>query len=288
MTTPEVQSFFDDMTKTVTHVIMDPATNKAAILDPVLDYDPKSGARSTAHADEVIAYVREKGLEIEWILETHVHADHLTAAPYIKDELGGKIAVGDHIKDVQTTWNNIFNYKNGLETDPAIFDHLFLDGDRFTIGEMEAEVMYTPGHTAIDLTYLIGDSAFVGDTLFMPDYGTARSDFPGGDARQLYRSIQKILSLPEETKLYLCHDYLPEKGRDQNAWVTTVGESRKNVLIAGVTEDEFAAAREARDKDLATPLLLYPSLQVNIRAGHMPPPEDNGVSYIKVPLRKSK
>lgn len=284
MTTPEVKSFFDENTKTVTHVIKDPGSNKVAILDPVMDYDPKSGRRSTTHADEVIAYVKDQGLEVEWILETHVHADHLTAAPYVKEQLGGKIAVGDHIKDVQTTWNNIFNYKNGLETDPAIFDHLFHDGDHFKIGDMDVEVMHTPGHTAIDVTYKMGKAAFVGDTLFMPDYGTARSDFPGGDARALYRSIQRILAMPDDTTLYLCHDYLPKSGRDKNAWVTTVAEEKDNVLIKGKTEDEFVAEREARDKDLATPVLLYPSLQVNIRAGHKPPEEDNGVSYIKVPL----
>ena len=285
MSTPEVKSFFHDMSNTVTHVIRDPASSKAAILDPVMDYDPKSGRRSTASADEVIAYVREKGLEIEWVLETHVHADHLTAAPYIKEQLGGKIAVGDHIGDVQKTWNGIFNYKEGTETDPAIFDHTFHDGDHFNIGGLDVEVMHTPGHTAVDLTYIIGTAAFVGDTLFMPDYGTARTDFPGGDARALYKSIQKILALPDDTTLYMCHDYLPKTGRTNYAWETTVGEQKANVLIAGMTEDEFVATREARDKDLATPLLLYPSLQVNIRAGHVPPAEDNGVSYIKVPVK---
>ena len=285
MSTPEVKSFFDNATNTVTHVIRDPASNKAAILDPVMDYDPKSGRRSTTSADEVIDYVRAQGLEIEWVLETHVHADHLTAAPYIKEQLGGKIAVGDHISDVQLTWNGIFNYKNGLETDPAIFDHTFHDGDHFNIGELDVEVMYTPGHTAIDLTYIVGEAAFVGDTLFMPDYGTARTDFPGGDAGMLYRSIQKILSLPDHTTLYMCHDYLPKTGRTKYAWETTVGEQKGNVLVAGMTEAEFVEMREARDKDLATPVLLYPSLQVNIRAGHMPPEEDNGVSYIKVPVK---
>jgi len=285
MSTPEVKSFFDEMTNTVTHVIRDPASKKAAILDTVMDYDPKSGRTSTTSADEVIAYVREQGFEVEWILESHVHADHLTAAPYIKEQLGGKIAAGDHVRDVQTTWNGIFNYKNGMETDPAIFDHTFHDGDKFNIGGLEVDVMHTPGHTSMDVTYVIGKAAFVGDTLFMPDYGTARTDFPGGDAHALYKSIQKILSLPDDTTLYMCHDYLPKTGRTTYTWETTVGEEKSNVLFAGMTEDEFVETRLARDKDLATPLLLYPSLQVNIRAGHIPPAEDNGVSYIKVPVK---
>jgi glyoxylase-like metal-dependent hydrolase (beta-lactamase superfamily II) len=282
---PEVKSFFDPVTATVTHVVRDPATRKAAIIDPVLDYDPKSGVRSTGSADRVIDWVRAQGLEIEWLLETHIHADHLTGAPYVKSKLGGRLAVGRHIADVQQTWNGIFNYKEGLETDPSLFDHLFDDGDRFRIGELEGEVWYTPGHTAIDLTYIIGDAAFIGDTLFMPDYGTARCDFPGGDARALWRSIQRILSLPAETRLFLCHDYLPKEGRKEHAVVTSVGEQRRNVMLAGLDEETFVARRQERDKGLAVPVLLYPSLQVNIRAGNPPPAEDNGISYIKVPMR---
>ena len=280
---PSVESFFDLQTNTVTHCVWNDETKACAIVDSVLDYDPKSGTTSTESADKVIAFIQSKRLRLEWLLETHVHADHITAAPHVKGMLGGRIAIGENISDVQDTWNNIFNYKEGLETDPEMFDHLFKDGETFEIGNLQARAIHTPGHTNVDMTYLIEDSAFVGDTLFMPDYGTARADFPGGDARQLYQSIQRLLKLPEQTRLYMCHDYLPE-GRSDYRWMTTVAEERKNVHIHGVSEDEFVAMREERDKSLATPTLLYPSLQINIRGGHKPPEEDNGVSYIKIPI----
>ena len=280
---PKVESFFDPATNTVTHCVMDPDSNVCAVVDPVLDYNPKSGKTSTTSADAVIAFVEEKGLKLEWLLETHVHADHLTAAPYIKAKLGGQIGIGARISEVQDTWNNIFNYKDGMRTDADVFDHLFRDGDTFKIGTMEASVIFTPGHTNVDVTYLIGDAAFVGDTMFMPDYGTARADFPGGDARELYRSIQRILELPDDTRLYMCHDYLPE-GRKEHRWLSSVKEEKNNIHIHDVSEDKFVEIRHARDKALATPTLLYPSLQVNIRAGRKPPAEDNGVSYIKVPM----
>ncbi len=281
---PKVESFFDPATHTVTHCVMDPGSRVCAVIDPVLDYDPKSGKTNTASADAVIAFIKKQERQLEWLLETHVHADHITAAPYIKAQLGGRIGIGDRISEVQDTWNSIFNYKEGMRTDLEVFDHLFEDGETFHIGGLEAQVMFTPGHTNVDVTYLIGDSAFVGDTLFMPDYGTARTDFPGGDARQLYRSIQRILSLPDDTRLYMCHDYLP-KGRKEYRWVSSVSEEKKNVYIHGVSEDEFVEMREAKDKSLETPTLLYPSLQMNIRGGHKPPAEDNGISYLKIPIR---
>lgn len=281
---PVVTSFFHDDTNTITHVVVDPATKKAAIIDPVLDFDASSGARRTDSVDEVIAFTRAEGLDVVYVLETHVHADHLTAAPHVKAETGAEVAIGAHIGTVQETWNSIFNYKEGLETSPHIFDRLFVDGETFHIGELPARVLYTPGHTAVDVTYLIGDAAFVGDTMFMPDYGTARCDFPGGDARTLYRSIQRLLDLPDETRVFVCHDYLPKDGRKEHRWQTTIGEARRNVMIAGVSEDDFVATREARDANLSVPALLYPSLQVNIRGGDMPPAEDNGRRYIKLPL----
>jgi len=280
---PEVESFFDPQTNTVTHCVWDSETKACAIIDPVLDYDPKSGKTTTHSADKVIAFVKSNGLSLEWLLETHVHADHITAAPHIKAALGGRIGIGEHISDVQDVWNSIFNYKEEMETDPSVFDHLFGDGEAFTIGKLKARVLYTPGHTNVDVAYLIEDSAFVGDTLFMPDYGTARADFPGGDARKLYRSIKRLLELPDHTRLYLCHDYLPE-GRSEHRWRTSVAEERGNVHISGMSEDEFVAMREARDKSLSTPTLLYPSLQINIRAGNKPPAEDNGISYVKIPI----
>jgi len=281
---PEVASFFDSATNTISHIVRDPSSNACAIIDSVLDYDPVSGKRSTESAEKLLQFLTDNSLELQWILETHVHADHLTAAPYIKKQAGGKIAIGNHISSVQQAWNSIFNYKDGLETDPSVFDHLLEDGETFTIGNLSASVMYTPGHTSVDVTYVIGDAAFVGDTLFMPDYGTARADFPGGDARAMYQSIQKILSLPDETRLFMCHDYLPKEGRDDYKWVTTVGEEKNNILVSGRSEEEFVAERQERDKNLATPTLLYASLQVNIRAGELPPPEDNGVRYLKVPV----
>lgn len=278
-----VKSFFDPATNTVTHVVSDPATAKAAIIDSVLDYDPKSGRTSRASADEVIAHVREAGLSVEWLLETHAHADHLSAAPYLKAHIGGQIGIGSHICQVQGVFKEIFNAKD-MNTYGAEFDHLFEDGETFRIGELEVEVMHTPGHTPACLTYVIGQDAFVGDTLFMPDYGTARCDFPGGDAATLFRSIRKVLSLAPETRLHLCHDYPPE-GREPK-WETTVAEQRaRNIHVHdGVTEAEFVEMRTARDKTLAMPTLILPSIQVNVRAGNLPPAEDNGVHYLKIPI----
>ncbi|MCS6996317.1 MAG: MBL fold metallo-hydrolase [Casimicrobiaceae bacterium] len=280
---PNIQSFFDPETYTVTHVVSCPVTRKAAIIDSVLDYDPKSGRTSTASAQKVLDYVQAHGLSVEWHLETHAHADHLSAAPWLKERLGGRIGIGEHIKTVQKTFAGIFNAKD-INADGRQFDHLFKDGETFRVGELEFRVMHTPGHTPACLAYLVGDNAFVGDTLFMPDYGTARCDFPGGDAATLYRSIRKLLSLPEHTKLYMCHDYLP--GGREPKWVSTVGEQRRSNIHVhdGVTEEEFVAMRTARDKTLAMPVLMLPSVQVNARAGHFPPPEDNGVSYLKIPL----
>lgn len=281
---PEVKTFFHEGTNTFTHIVKDPNSSSAAIIDPVLDYQSTSGKTSTKSADQLLAYVAEHALKVKWLLETHIHADHLTAAPYLKEKTGAKTGVGAHITDVQDTWNSVFNYREGLETNPEIFDQLFEEGSKFQIGSLEVETIYTPGHTNIDMTYLIGSCAFVGDTLFMPDYGTARTDFPGGDARTLYRSIKRLLSLPPETVIYLCHDYLP-KGRDEFLSRTTVAEEiEKNIHISVLNEDEFVEMRETRDSNLAVPALLYPALQVNIRAGEAPPPEENGVSYIKIPI----
>lgn len=283
--TPEIKSFFDEATFTATHVVWDPETSKAAIVDSVKDYDPKSGRTSTQSADALIAFVQEKGLAVDWILETHVHADHLTAAPYLKSKVGGQIAIGARINTVQSVFKKIFNAGDDFATDGRQFDRLFEDGETFRIGELEARVMHTPGHTPACVTYVVGDVAFVGDTLFMPDYGTARCDFPGGDARQLYRSIRKILTLPPQTRLFLCHDY-KAPGRDHYAWETTVAEEKaRNIHIhEGVTEDEFVKMRTARDKTLQMPVLILPSVQVNMRAGELPPPEDNGIRYLKIPL----
>lgn len=285
---PDVETFFHEGSHTFTHIVKDPESSSAAIIDPVLDYDSSSGETSTQFADKLLAYVAEKNLEVEWLLETHIHADHLTAAPYLKGKTGATTGVGSHIKDVQDTWNSIFNYHEGLECDPNSFDKLFEEGEHFKIGSLDVETLYTPGHTNVDVTYLMGTYAFVGDTLFMPDFGTARTDFPGGDARTLYQSIKRLLSLPPETTLYMCHDYLPE-GRDEFMYMTTVAEElRKNIHIATMSEDEFVEMREGRDVTLAVPALLYPSVQVNIRAGESPPPEENGVSYIKIPITAAK
>ena len=279
----EIRSFFDAPTNTVTHVVSDPTTARAAIIDSVLDYDPRSGRTSRASADAVIAYVHDAGLHVDWLLETHAHADHLSAAPYLKQQLGGRIAIGAHIRQVQGVFKDIFNAKD-MNTRGAEFDHLFDDGERFRIGGLEVEVMHTPGHTPACLTYIVGQDAFVGDTLFMPDYGTARCDFPGGDAATLFRSIRKVLSLPPETRLHLCHDYPPE-GRAP-VWETTVAEQRaKNIHVHdGISEVDFVAMRTARDKTLAMPTLILPAIQVNVRAGNLPPAEDNGVRYLKIPI----
>ncbi len=278
-----VESFFDPDTSTVTHVVSDPVTRRAAIIDSVLDYDPKSGRTTTTSADKVIDYVVRQGLKLEWLLETHAHADHLSAAPYLKRRLGGKVAIGRHICDVQAVFAKVFNASD-IDNQGADFDHLLDEGERFMIGELEVLVMHTPGHTPACLTFVIGSDAFIGDTLFMPDYGSARCDFPGGDAATLYRSVKRVLALPADTRLHLCHDY-PPAGRGP-AWMTTVREQReKNVHVHdGVSEEQFVAMRTARDQTLAFPVLILPAVQVNLRAGKMPTPEDNGVSYLKIPI----
>lgn len=283
---PEIASFFDQATFTVTYVVHDPATMEAAIVDSVLDFDPNSGRTATDSADEVLAYVKEHNLKVTWLLETHAHADHFSAAPYLQEKLGGgKIAIGEHITTVQSVFGKLFNAGTEFERDGSQFDALFKDGDTFTIGSLPVTVMHVPGHTPACIAYVIGDAVFVGDTMFMPDYGTARADFPGGDARKLYRSLRRILSLPPETRLFMCHDYLP-KNRQQYVWETTVAAEREGNIHAhdGITEDGFVQMREARDATLDMPRLILPSVQVNMRAGHLPPPDDNGVTYLKIPV----
>ncbi len=282
---PIVKAFFDEPTNTVSYLVADPITSRAAVIDPVLDYDHKSGEVDTRSVGAMLSAAREQAYLIEWALETHAHADHLSGSPYIKAKTGARIGIGEHIRDVQRIFRPIFNATD-VDADGSDFDRLFADGERFRIGELEVEVMHTPGHTPACITYRIGDAAFVGDTLFMPDYGTARADFPGGDARQLYRSIRKVLSLPPDTRLFMCHDY-KAPGRDIYAWETTVeDERRSNVHVRdGVTEEEFVAMRTARDANLATPALLLPSIQVNIRAGKFPPAEANGVHYLTIPVK---
>ena len=282
---PQVTALFDEATNTVTYLVADAGTRKAAIIDPVLDFDPKSGRTSTRSAERLIETVHQQHLEIEWIIETHVHADHLSSAPFVKKQVGGKTGIGAHVRDVQKIFKAIFNAEPGFATDGSQFDALFEDGEGFTIGGLQAQAIHTPGHTPADMTYVIGDAAFVGDTLFMPDYGTARADFPGGDAATLYRSIRRILALPTETRLFTCHDY-KAKGRDHFAWESTVREQRaKNIHVHdGVSEADFVAMRTARDATLDMPVLILPSVQVNMRAGHLPPPEANGISYLKIPV----
>ena len=283
----DVTGFFDQATNTVSYIAFDPATRCCAVIDSVLDFDPASGRTSTEAADKLIARVREAGLTCEWVLETHVHADHLSAAPYVQEKLGGRLGIGEKITVVQETFGKIFNAGTEFQRDGSQFDRLFRDGDTFKIGSIPARAMHTPGHTPACVTYVIGDAAFVGDTLFMPDYGTARADFPGGSARELYRSIRKVLALPPETRLFLCHDY-KAPGRDRFAWETTVAEERDgNVHVRdGVSEDEFVAMREARDQTLGMPKLILPSIQVNMRGGEMPPAESDGQVYLKVPLNR--
>lgn len=282
---PTIEAFFDNDTFTVTYVIREPDGSHCAIIDSVLDYDPKAGRTSTTSADRVIEFVRRNQLTVEWILETHAHADHVTAAPYLKERLGGSTGIGAHIADVQSIFRDVFNVDSDFSTDGSQFDRLFADGDDFRIGKLTVRVMHTPGHTPACLTYVIGNAAFVGDTLFMPDYGTARADFPGGDAATLYQSIQRVLALPEHTRLFMCHDYLAP-GREEYAWETTVAEERDhNVHVGhGTTESDFVAMRNARDKTLDMPTLILPSVQINMRAGNLPPPEDNGVSFLKIPV----
>ncbi|QYK39995.1 MAG: MBL fold metallo-hydrolase [Paracoccaceae bacterium] len=283
--TPTVHAFFDEATNTLTYLIREPQGRACAVVDSVLDFDYASGRTDTRSADAVIDFIRTEGLDLQWILETHVHADHLSAAPYIQERLGGKIGIGDRITVVQDTFGKIFNEGTRFQRDGSQFDRLFKEGDSVMIGQMRADVLHTPGHTPACLTYVIGDAAFVGDTLFMPDFGTARCDFPGGSAEAMWDSIQKILSLPEQTRIFVGHDYKAE-GRDDYAWETTVGDQkRQNKHVgAGRSKDDFVAMRRARDATLAMPRLIIPSLQVNMRAGQMPEPEDNGVSYLKVPV----
>ncbi|TXJ33488.1 MAG: MBL fold metallo-hydrolase [Afipia sp.] len=282
--TPDIQAFFDEPTNTISYLVSDPSTGQSAVIDPVLDYDPKSGEVDTRSVETILKTAADRKLTIVWALETHAHADHLSGAPYIKAKTGAKIGIGEHIKDVQRIFRPIFNATD-MKPDGGDFDHLFKDGEVFKIGNLAVECIYTPGHTPADLSYKIGDAVFVGDTMFMPDYGTARADFPGGDAHQLYRSIWKLLSLPPETRLFMCHDY-KAPGRDTYAWETTVREQReRNVHIGGgKTEDEFVTARKTRDATLSAPTLLLPSIQVNIRAGAFPPAEDNGVRYLRIPV----
>lgn len=282
---PVIRAFFDQPTFTVSYVVHDPETRKAAIIDSVLDFDPASGRTSFASADAIIAYVEEMELGVDWLLETHAHADHLSAAPYLQQKLGGKIAIGEHITTVQDVFGKLFNAEAEFQRDGSDFDRLFADGDRFQIGNLDVTVLHVPGHTPADIAYVIGDAVFTGDTMFMPDYGTARADFPGGDARQLFRSLRRLLSLPGTTRLFMCHDYLPE-GRTEYAWETTVEAERKGNIHAhdGVTEDDFVVMRTARDATLDMPRLILPSVQVNMRAGHLPQPEQNGVRYLKIPL----
>ena len=282
---PDVKAFFDPDTYTVSYIVSDPASGAAAIIDSVLEYDPASGRTNTRSADAIIADIEERGLKVDWILETHVHADHLSAAPYLRDRLGGRIGIGEHVKQVQGVFGDLFNVEPGFCRDGSQFDHLFTDGETFRIGEMEAETIWTPGHTPACMVYHIGNAAFVGDTLFMPDFGTARCDFPGGNAHTLYRSIQKIFALPDETRLFMCHDY-KAPGRDHYAWETTVAEEKAaNIHVhEGTSEDDFVAMREARDAKLSMPTLILPSVQVNMRAGDLPEPEDNGTRYLKIPL----
>jgi glyoxylase-like metal-dependent hydrolase (beta-lactamase superfamily II) len=282
---PIIRAFFDEPTNTVSYLVADPATRDAAIIDPVLDYDPKSGEVDTRSVAAILTAAAEAGLRIVWALETHAHADHLSGSPYVKAKTGAKIGIGEHIKDVQRIFRPIFDAAD-LKTDGSDFDHLFKDGERFAIGKLEAEVLYTPGHTPADISYKIADAVFVGDTLFMPDYGTARADFPGGDARRLYGSIHKLLSLRPATRLFMCHDY-KAPGRDHYAWETTVREERENNVHVGgnKSEAEFVAMRTARDATLSAPTLLLPSIQVNIRAGRFPPAEANGVRYLRIPVK---
>ena len=282
---PQVRAFFDEPTFTASYVVADPVTKAAAIIDSVLNFDQPSGRTSTSSADAIIAYVLEQDLKVEWLLETHAHADHLSAAPYLQEKLGGKIAIGREILTVQDVFGKIFNEGTAFARDGSQFDHLFGDGDSFSIGAIPAVALHVPGHTPADMAYAIGDALFVGDTMFMPDYGTARADFPGGDVRKLFRSIRRLMQLPDETRVFLCHDY-KAPNREEFAWETTIlAERVGNVHVhEGVSEDEFAEMRTQRDATLGMPKLILPSVQVNMRAGHLPEPEENGTRYLKLPL----
>ncbi|MDB4219288.1 MBL fold metallo-hydrolase [Emcibacteraceae bacterium] len=282
---PEIKAFFDSDTNTITYVVADTTTSACAIIDSVLDYDPTSGRTNTKSADSVISYILKSGYRCQWIVETHIHADHLTAAPYLKNKLGGKTAIGNDVTTVQRSFGPIFNAESSFATDGRQFDHLFRDDEVFKIGNIDARVITTPGHTPACISYVIGENCFVGDTMFMPDAGTARCDFPGGNAATLYDSLQRILSLPDETKLYMCHDYGPG-GRDYK-WVTSVKEQReKNIHLAEKSRAEYIEIRTTRDTELSMPKLILPSVQINMRGGNFPPADNDGVSYIKIPLDK--
>lgn len=283
-TKPLIRAFFDEATFTASYLVIDPATREAAIIDSVLDYDPKSGKISTKSADKLLAAIADENVSVRWILETHAHADHLTAAQYLKAKTGAQLGIGAHISDVQAIFEPVFDLKTAAKENGE-FDHRFTDGEKFNIGNLAVDVIATPGHTPACVSYKIGDAVFVGDTLFMPDYGTARADFPGGDAHTLYRSIQRLLALPDDTRVFLCHDY-KAPGRDSFVWETSVGEERRhNVHVhEGVGEAEFVTMRQARDATLAAPVLLLPSIQVNIHAGHLPQASANGRRYLKIPL----
>ena len=285
MTAPQIRAFFDDPTNTVSYLVWDTATMRGAVIDPVLDFDLAAGEADIRSAEAILDAAKEEGVAIDWVLETHAHADHLSAAPFIKAQTGATIGIGEDIRKVQKIFRPVFGLDD-LKTDGSDFDHLFADRERFSIGELEVEVLHVPGHTPADVAYHIGDAVFVGDTLFMPDFGTARADFPGGDARQLYRSIRRLLALPEDTRLFMCHDYKAPK-RDEYRWETTVGEQRRTSVHVNdsVSEDDFVAMREARDADLAVPRLLLPSVQVNIRAGRFPEAEENGVAFLRIPIK---
>ncbi|MFV8783052.1 MBL fold metallo-hydrolase [Microbulbifer sp. SA54] len=284
---PQVQPFLDEMTETWSYVVYDREGGSAAVIDPVLDFDQPSGRTATDGAEKIVAFVKQKNLTVEWVLETHAHADHLSAAPFIREQLGGKIGIGDHITQVQGIFRSVFNLEKEFLVDGSQFDHLFAEEETFRIGDLEGRVIYVPGHTPADMAWLIGDALFVGDTLFLPDVGSARCDFPGGDARMLYRSVRKLLELPEETRMFMCHDYPPNGSRPHQC-ETTVGEQkRSNIhLKDGVSEEQFVKMRTERDATLGMPRLIIPSIQVNIRAGQMPPAEDNGTVYLKVPVNK--
>ena len=281
---PDVSTFYDKQTSTFSYVVKDPQSNACAIIDSVLNLDYNSGRTSYRGADEIIDFIKRNHLQLQWIIETHVHADHLSAAPYLKEKLGGQLGIGAHITTVQNVFGKVFNAGSDFQRDGSQFDRLFNDGDTYQIGSLTATAIHTPGHTPACMTHVIGDAAFVGDTIFMPDSGTARADFPGGDARVLYQSIKKVLSLPADTRLFMCHDYQPN-GREVEYETTVAAERNENIHVHdGITEDEFVAMREARDATLDMPVLILPSLQVNMRAGHFPPSDDNGMVYLKVPI----
>ncbi len=284
MTSHRTQAFFDNATGTVSYVVWDPDSRSAAVIDPVLDYDVKASRTDTTAADRILAYVEQEALQIEWILETHAHADHLSGARYLHHRAGGKVAIGENIREVQAIFKKIYNLERSFLPDGSQFDHLFKEGETFRIGSLEATALLVPGHTPADMAYLVGDAVFVGDTLFMPDVGSARADFPGGNAHTLYRSMRRLLDLPAQTRVYVCHDY-PPKGREAR-WETTVAEQRAmNIHVHdGITEEAFVAMRNARDATLEVPTLLLPSLQVNVRGGDLPPPDENGVAYLRIPI----